>query len=75
MSDEALEDALADELGVDRETLDDLVYDLDPHETSDGMHIGYNVTFDVEASDPDALAKVQGLVNGTWIRIGLLGIE
>lgn len=75
MEEERFHRALAEEIGISVDDLSELAYEAEPHETSDGMMVGYNVTFDPDASDPDILATVPGLVNGSWIRVGLLGGE
>lgn len=67
--------ALADELKISVDDLSELAYEAEPHTTSDDLMIGYNVTFDRDASDPDILAKVPDLVDGYWVRVGLLGVE
>jgi len=82
MSNRQLDDAreaafdreLAAALGISVDDLTDLEYDLDPHSAGE-IHIGYNVNFAVDACNPAILAKVKGLVNGQWVRIGLIGGE
>lgn len=62
-------EAVAAALGISVDDLDQLEWELSPHESDDGMLYGYNVEFG-EGSDPDTLARIPGLINGSWVRIG-----
>jgi hypothetical protein len=61
--------ALASTLKISIDDLDRTVWDLVPHESEDGLIYGYNVEFS-EGSDPEVLARISGLVHGSWVRIG-----
>lgn len=63
--------AVANELGISIDDLNELDWSLEPHESDDGLLYGYNVYF-AEGSNPEILARITGLVNNQWIRIGLL---
>lgn len=60
---------LADGRGLTLEEVELLEGDLGEHRSDDGVLYGYNVYFR-EGSDSQVLAKIPGLVNGNWIRIG-----
>lgn len=71
---ERLEAALAEALGISVEDLSLLKYDLQDHSGEDGLHYGYNVYF-LEGSDAEVLARVSGLGEQDWVRIGPLGAD
>lgn len=59
---------LAAQLGISFEDLQELEYDIDAHESNDGVLYGYNVTFH-DGCDPEILAQIPGADKG-WVRIG-----
>lgn len=61
--------ALARALGISTDDLEDLNWTIEPHASDDGVLYGYNVYFG-EGSDPEILSRVEGLVDGRWVRIG-----
>jgi hypothetical protein len=71
---EQLEAALAEAPGISVEDLSLLEYDLQDHSGEDGLHYGYNVYF-LEGSDAEVLARVSGLGEQDWFRIGPLGAD
>jgi hypothetical protein len=62
-------EAVAAALGISVDDLDKLEWELLPHESKDGLLYGYNVEFG-DGSDPEVLARIPGLVHGSWVRIG-----
>lgn len=66
--------ALAEALGISVEDLSLLVYDLQDNSSDDGLHYGYNVYF-LDGSDAEVLARVSGLGEEAWVRIGPLGAD
>jgi len=62
-------EALADELGITPEELEDILESCDPHESSDGFQLGYNVNF-LKDADPNILSKIPRAVEQGWVRIG-----
>ncbi|WP_029083881.1 MULTISPECIES: hypothetical protein [unclassified Bradyrhizobium] len=64
-------EAVASALGISTDELDELDWRLEPHESDDGLLYGHNVYFG-EGSDPEILKRIDGLVNGKWVRIGPL---
>ncbi|WAC22925.1 hypothetical protein [Blastomonas sp. SL216] len=62
-------EAVAAALAISVDDLNALEWDLSAHESDDGLLYGYNVEFG-EGSDPKVLARIPGLVNGSWVRIG-----
>lgn len=61
--------AVAEALGISVDDLNETEWEAVPHESDDGVLYGYNVEFS-EGSDPDVLARIPGLVDGSWVRIG-----
>jgi hypothetical protein len=61
--------AIAFALGISTDELDELDWRIEPHESDDGLLYGYNVYFG-ESSDPEILKRIDGLVDGRWVRIG-----
>lgn len=49
--------------------LDELDPDIEEYEISEAVPYGYNVYF-LKESNPAILAKVAGLIDGRWVRIG-----
>jgi hypothetical protein len=64
-------EAVAAALGISMDDLDELVWRLEPHESGDGLVYGNNVYFG-EGSDPEILARIDGVIDGKWVRIGPL---
>lgn len=65
------EEAVAAALGISVEELDSLDWEIEPLETSDGLHHANLVTFG-DGSDAEVLSRVAGLTHGRWVQIGLL---
>lgn len=64
-------EALAADLGLDPDYLAQFEYDLEPHESDEGVLYGYNVTFPADA--PEELAgRLQGNYGARWLRVGPL---
>ena len=61
--------AVAAALGISVEDLNEMDWELEAAESNEGALHGYNVNF-AEGSDPDVLAKIKGLNDGRWVRIG-----
>ncbi|MCW1994794.1 hypothetical protein [Bradyrhizobium diazoefficiens] len=64
-------EAVAAALGISIDELDELDWTLETHESDDGVLYGHNVYF-AEGSDPEILSRIDGLVDGRWVRIGPL---
>jgi hypothetical protein len=64
-------EAVAMALGISANDLDQLDWRLEDHASDDGLLYGHNVYFG-EGSDPEILAKIDGLTNGEWVRIAPL---
>jgi hypothetical protein len=62
-------DNLARALGVSAEELDRVEYRIDPQRADDGTLQGFIIYF-WDGATPEFLAKIDGLVNGRWVRIG-----
>ena len=64
-------DAVAEALGISREDLAALEWRMEDHTSSDGLLYGHIIYFEDE-SDSEVLARVPGLQDGNWVRIGPL---
>lgn len=62
-------EALARALGLSAADLDQVDYSIDPHTGDDGTLYGYNIYFG-DGANPAILGRIDGLVNGRWVRIG-----
>jgi hypothetical protein len=62
-------EAVAAALGISPSDLQELDWTIEPHESDDGVLYGYNIYFG-QGSDPEILARIQGLTDGRWVRIG-----
>ncbi|HET7576256.1 MAG TPA: hypothetical protein VFK19_06800 [Sphingomicrobium sp.] len=60
---------LARALGVSADELDQVEYLIVPQRDGDGTILGFIIYF-WDGATPEFLAKVSGLVNGRWVRIG-----
>jgi len=60
---------MATALGISPEEPSLLDWDYDTDQSDDGVLYGYIVTF-AEGCDPQILAKIAGLEEGRWVRIG-----
>lgn len=58
-------------LGISVADLSELDWIIDENTTHDGAVSGYNISF-AEGSDPEVLGQIPGVVDGRWIRIGLI---
>jgi hypothetical protein len=56
-------------LGIPPSDLEELDWTIEPHESDDGVLYGCNVYFS-ESSDREILARIKGLTDGRWVRIG-----
>jgi hypothetical protein len=63
--------AVASALGISADELDELDWRIETNESTDGLLYGHNVYFG-EGSDPEILKRIDGLVDGRWVRIGPL---
>ncbi len=63
------DEKLAAALGLTIYELEMLDCRIEPHTSGEGTLYGYNIYFE-DASDPDIIAKIPGVVNGDWVRIG-----
>lgn len=72
---ERMENELADKvaatLGIARDELDLLQWEIEPLESDDGHPYGSIIRFS-EGSDPEILAKINGLQNNSWIQVGII---
>lgn len=59
----------ASELGITVEELEVLDWSIHENDGNDGAVYGYRVEFG-KGSDPEVLAKIDGLQNGLWVNIG-----
>jgi hypothetical protein len=64
-------EAIAAALGITADELEGLDWTIDDHASDDGLVYGHNIYFG-ENSDPDVLARINGLIDGRWVRIGPL---
>ena len=60
---------VAEELGLSLDELEGLDWSIDESDGNDGAVYGHIITFD-DGSDPDILAKIDGLQDGRWVQIG-----
>ena len=60
---------IARALGVGTDELEQVDYLIDPQRGADGMLEGFIIYF-WDGATPEFLAKIDGLVNGRWVRIG-----
>lgn len=60
---------LANALGLSAAELDQVELMIDTERDQDGRVLGHIVYF-LHHVDPEILSKVDGLVNGRWVRIG-----
>lgn len=60
---------LARALGVGADELEQVDYLIDPQRGADGMLEGFIIYF-WDGATPEFLARIDGLVNGRWVRIG-----
>ncbi|WP_299162809.1 HEPN domain-containing protein [uncultured Tenacibaculum sp.] len=58
---------LAEHLGLTIHELDELVYDIEEDESSDGLLYNYRVEFDIKNSNPVILKKIKNLSDGVRI--------
>lgn len=61
--------AIAAALEISTDDLAELDYAIQEHMSPDGLLYGYNIYFG-EASDPEILKRIAGLIDSRWIRIG-----
>jgi len=64
-------EAIASELGISADELSELDWTISDHTSADGLLYGHNIYFG-EGSDPQILARIKGLTDGRWVRIGPL---
>lgn len=62
--------AIAEELGIGREELDLLQWEIEENSSSDGLVYGYIIRFH-DTSEEDILAKISDLRDGCWVPISL----
>ena len=60
---------MAAALAISASDLEGLDWTIEPHASDDGVLYGYNVYFG-EGCDPEILARIEGLTDGRWVRIG-----
>lgn len=68
LAEEAFHRHVAEEINLEVSELDELMWEEEVHETSDGVFLGWIIHFH-EGSNPEVLRRVKNLQNGSWVII------